>query len=343
MRLARFGIPTILKRLPFTQLYKFKPNVVKSVALGTLFAGLTWKQALRLDEFQSTVVSDVNEFCCVLVLELTEGDANLQHEALNALKEVPKLVQKKSNEDDELDPVTVGVGFQTKFWEKLTRTPQSDYDARAGTYGSMPYGKGNVIVHVKAQNRSLAFETVQKVVRSLPKGSYRVVSERYGYKYQDGRDMSGFLDGTMNPSLKQQRQKVAVNERGGSYMIHQIWHHKLDWLDKVTEEDQEKMVGRKKSNSFELRPLPIDSHVTRTRSEDNKRLLIVRQSQPFGTVTGDHGLLFIAYAKDLNNFNTMLDRMTGKGDGINDQIMKMSINSYGNYFYVPSVQELQRL
>lgn len=36
------------------------------------------------------------------------------------------------------------------------------------------------------------------------------------------------------------------------------------------------MVGRKKSNSFELRPLPIDSHVARTRSEDNKRLLIVR-------------------------------------------------------------------
>ncbi|CAD8052904.1 unnamed protein product [Paramecium sonneborni] len=39
----------------------------------------------------------------------------------------------------------------------------------------------------------------------------------------------------------------------------------------------------------------------------------------------------------------MLDRMTGKGDGINDQIMKMSINSYGNYFYLPSVQELQKL
>jgi deferrochelatase/peroxidase EfeB len=38
------------------------------------------------------------------------------------------------------------------------------------------------------------------------------------------------------------------------------------------------MIGRKKPNSLELRPLPPDSHVARTRSPDNKRLLIVRQS-----------------------------------------------------------------
>lgn len=54
-------------------------------------------------------------------------------------------------------------------------------------------------------------------------------------------------------------------------------------------------------------------------------------------MTGDHGLLFLAYAKDLDNFNSMLDRMIGKKDGINDSLMKMSINSYGNYFYVPSL------
>lgn len=36
------------------------------------------------------------------------------------------------------------------------------------------------------------------------------------------------------------------------------------------------MIGRKKNNSFELRPIPVESHVARTRSSDNKRLLIVR-------------------------------------------------------------------
>lgn len=45
---------------------------------------------------------------------------------------------------------------------------------------------------------------------------------------------------------------------------------------------------------------------------------------PYGTVSGEHGLLFLAYAKNLSNFNQMLDRMVGKNDGINDEIMKMS-------------------
>ena len=86
------------------------------------------------------------------------------------------------------------------------------------------------------------------------------------------------------------------------------------------------MVGRRKPNSLELSPPPQDSHVASnlsllilgTRDENNKRLLIVRQSMPYGTNTGEHGLLFLAYAKDVNNFNIMLDRMTGKPDGIND-------------------------
>jgi len=61
---------------------------------------------------------------------------------------------------------------------------------------------------------------------------------------------------------------------------------------------------------------------------------------PFGSLSGEHGLLFLAYAKDVKNFNAMLDRMVGKGDTGQDEIMRMSHNSFGNYFYVPSLEEL---
>jgi putative iron-dependent peroxidase len=64
---------------------------------------------------------------------------------------------------------------------------------------------------------------------------------------------------------------------------------------------------------------------------------------PYGTVSGDHGLLFIAYTNNLQNFNVMLDRMTGKPDGKHDSIMKYSRNVFGNYFYLPSQEELKTL
>lgn len=65
----------------------------------------------------------------------------------------------------------------------------------------MPLGEGNVIIHIKAQSYTLAYETVQEILKALPEHAYKVVSERYGWKYKDGRDLSGFLDGTMNPSV----------------------------------------------------------------------------------------------------------------------------------------------
>jgi len=45
---------------------------------------------------------------------------------------------------------------------------------------------------------------------------------------------------------------------------------------------------------------------------------------PFGTVSGTHGLLFVAYSNSVDRFNFLLDRMVGIPDGKNDSIMKLS-------------------
>lgn len=62
----------------------------------------------------------------------------------------------------------------------------------------MPNSPSDIVLHVKGQTQSLCLEAVQSALRKLPKGSCTVVHEHYGYKYRDGRDLSGFLDGTMN-------------------------------------------------------------------------------------------------------------------------------------------------
>ena len=56
-------------------------------------------------------------------------------------------------------------------------------------------------------------------------------------------------------------------------------------------------VGRSREDSIELKKKATTSHVARMTGGDNfeqkKVFEIVRQSQPFGTVTGEHGLFFI--------------------------------------------------
>ena len=66
---------------------------------------------------------------------------------------------------------------------------------------------------------------------------------------------------------------------------------------------------------------------------------LVRQSLPFGGLE-TNGLFFIAYVNNLQNVEQQLIRMIGN-DGPQDGILQFSKAVSGNYWYVPSVEELK--
>lgn len=148
----------------------------------------------------------------------------------------------------------------------------------------------------------------------------------------------------MNVTGYEDRYDAAVQDKNqGSYLLHQRWVHNLNQWEKQSVAAQEAAVGRKKDWSAELNPLPAKSHVERCRDSKGNRILVVRQSMPFGSFQTGRGLLFLAYTSDVNKINTMLDRMVGKGDGKADAIMNMSTCVSGNFYYFPGKQQLQNL
>jgi len=243
-----------------------------------------------------------------------------------------------------------GVGFSTKVWEenlKGKKVPEGfgHYITRKGELGEMPRTEGSLILHVKGDSYSLCYEAIQEFINLLPKDSIELIEDYYGFQYQDGRDLSGFLDGTENTSGDEERSSAGINSNGGSYLIHQRWEHNIPLLNKENIQTQESWVGRKKHNSEEIpkEKMPKNSHVSRMRDEKYQRIPIVRQSMPYGNFN-KNGLLFIAYSSDVSKFNKMLDRMTGKStDGLSDSIMKYSKCVTGNYWYFPSLTELKNL
>lgn len=65
---------------------------------------------------------------------------------------------------------------------------------------------------------------------------------------------------------------------------------------------------------------------------------------PFGTLKDGAGLFFIGYSASPDNLNYMLDMMVGaRGDPYSDDIMKLSKNVKGTYWYFPGVEELKKL
>jgi putative iron-dependent peroxidase len=250
----------------------------------------------------------------------------------------------------EGDPIYAGVAFGTKTWEQVAKLSNlqspsnlSHHKERKGSYGGIPNSGGDILVHVKAGTRSQAFEVIHAFVKALPAGSIASIDDEYGWHYQDSRDLSGFIDGTENVAEVKDRRAAALLPTGGSYVIHQRWIHDLSKLHGKPEDYQEKVIGRSKPDSSELSPLPISSHVARSRDDKGNKIPIVRQSLPFGNLKGPHGLLFIAYANAPQKFDVLLDRMTGHGNTANDDVMSFSNCVASQYYYVPSVKELASL
>ncbi|XP_005098845.1 dye-decolorizing peroxidase YfeX [Aplysia californica] len=253
---------------------------------------------------------------------------------------------------DEDDEILAGVGFGPNFYAQVTgrKAPKNfTYPYRKGALGDMPSSGGEIFIHAKSNETSKLFELCQLFIRSLPKDSVDKFEDIYSFVYQNGRDLSGFIDGTENRADDEGRQEVAVEkETGGSYVITQKWIHNLDVISTEKTKTLESWVGRDKSDSTELSRKSISSHVARMTSgngfQSPKPVEIVRQSMPFGTISGEAGLFFIGYAANPINFEYMLDRMVGSGgDGHSDDIMRLSKNVKGNYWYFPGAQDLAKL
>lgn len=178
-------------------------------------------------------------------------------------------------------------------------------------------------------------------------GEAHIVDETYGFRYLDARDMTGFIDGTENPK-DSRREEVAIipdgELAGGSYVMVQRFVHNLPAWGKLNVAAQEKVIGRTKEDSVELDKVPEASHVGRVDLKENGQgLKIVRHSLPYGTVGGEHGLLFIAYCHTLHNFKAMLQSMYGEADGKTDQMLRFTQAVTGAYLFSPSCEMLQSL
>jgi len=279
----------------------------------------------------------------------------------HAAAQIDKIVEQVSGSDDNvlLPSLMVGVGFSSDVWDSICKAKKLNknkadfkYTGRGGKHGEMPATGGDIFVHVKAETYSMAFETVKLFVESLPEGSIEKIDDWYGFQFQEGRDLSGFMDGTENPSELRDRINAGVitkaddsNHVNGSYVIHQRWMHELKPFHKLSTEDQELVIGRSKPDSAVLdnEKSPLTSHVQRMKI-NGKSVPIVRQSMPYGTYE-DHGLLFIAYSNTPDKFNVLLDRMVGKDSAHkhNDSVMSFSKCVASQYYYVPSAAELKSL
>jgi porphyrinogen peroxidase len=248
--------------------------------------------------------------------------------------------------------VNLVAGFRPSLWERIA--PQdvpagvTDFDqAVQGVDGyAMPATQHDLWLWVAGHAYDKVFDVTREAMSVLTPVAI-LVSEVAGWTYKENRDLTGFIDGTENPSLSDAPEVALIPPQsrgaGGSIVLVQKWMHDASSFDALPIEEQEKVIGRTKDTSVELdeEVRGAQSHVSRTVIEEHGvEQHIFRRNTPFGTAT-EHGTMFIGFSRDQHRLVRMLARMAGAEDGIRDALTRYTTAVSGAYYFVPSVESLR--
>lgn len=212
---------------------------------------------------------------------------------------------------------------------------------------TMPATQRDIWIWISGSSTSSVFDASSRCLKTLSPFA-ALVEEFHGWHYRHNRDLTGFVDGSANPGLLEAAAETLIPSgqpgEGGSVLLFQKWRHDLRAFEALTLTEQERVIGRTKSESqeFEEDKLPRDSHVARTTLEkDGHELPIWRRNTAFGTPSF-HGTVFVGFSKDQARLHEMLERMAGIPDGIRDALTYFTFPLTGSYYFVPSADSLAR-
>ncbi|KLT72428.1 peroxidase [Neisseria arctica] len=217
--------------------------------------------------------------------------------------------------------------------------------------GLAPATQHDVMFHIQSLRPDVNFSLAMSLLEIFG-DSIKVADETHGFRWIEERGLEGFIDGTENPQGDEEITQVgtiATEEPGGggSYVLLQKYRHDLKKWNTFDLNLQEDCVGRSKAENeeFEGEKLNPRAHIARTNLKENGvGLKIVRRSLPYGTASGEHGLMFIAYCGRLYNIEAQLLSMFGETDGKTDLLLEHVTTAVsGAYYYAPSVERMRNL
>ena len=251
--------------------------------------------------------------------------------------------------------IKTAVAFGSELWAKLyPQSPEGlkQLDPIQGAF-EMPAVPADVLIHIASQRSDICFTLSQAFFNDI-QDKVEVLDERVCFRYFDGRDLTGFIDGTENPQFPDDRAETALlgTDAGifkdGSFIFAQRYVHDLEKWKRLKVDAQESVMGRSKLESIEMDDdvKPENAHIARVVIEDDEgeEMEILRHSLPYGDGKGEQGLFFIAYTKNLAIIDDMLEHMFGTtGDGIHDRLLHFVTAVDGAYFFAPSEELLEEV
>jgi putative iron-dependent peroxidase len=244
--------------------------------------------------------------------------------------------------------VNLVAGFRPELWMKVApdHAPvgvQGFNTDIAGKDGFvMPARQHDAVLWLSGSSCDVVFDVAHGAIGAV-KELASVAEETSSWAYRHDRDLTGFIDGSENPSLIDAPDAALIADgsagEGGTILLLQKWKHDTEAWESLPVDQQERIMGRRKLDSVELDDKPRDSHVASTDQDQFGK--IFRRNMPYGTVT-DHGTMFVGFSRDQRRLSTMLESMAGLRTGVRDALTRYTRPISGAYYFVPSTDGLRK-
>jgi putative iron-dependent peroxidase len=244
--------------------------------------------------------------------------------------------------------VNLVAGFRPELWRAVAPDDspaevEGFNDEMVGADGYvMPATQHDALLWLSGSAYDVVFETARGAIAEL-RGLASLAEETSSWPYQHDRDLTGFIDGTENPTLVDAPEFTLIGDgqagAGGTILLLQKWRHDVAAWESLSIARQEEVIGRTKLDSIELEDKPPSSHVAAT---DQERFgHIFRRNMPYGTVT-EHGTMFVGFSSEQGRLSAMLESMSGRADGVRDALTRYTRALTGAYYFVPSTESVRR-
>lgn len=262
--------------------------------------------------------------------------------ALDAVEALPAALDRLAQ---LADGTAVVVGCGPALLQALGRRLDGlrPFPVLDGTPVDIPSTQHALWCWLRGEDRGELLQRSRQLASALAP-ALRLVQGTDAFRYKSGHDLTGYEDGTENPEGAAAVEAAIASAgadgvQGGSFAAVQHWLHDLDGFDRLPEQEQDHIIGRRKSDNEELEDAPASAHVKRTAQESfEPEAFVLRRSMPWSDGQ-QAGLVFLAFGHSFDAFEAQLRRMAGLDDGIVDALFRFSRPISGGYYWCPPMHD----
>ncbi len=247
--------------------------------------------------------------------------------------------------------LTAVVGISHHYWDNLYpwHRPENFQACPdlASEHVAVSYTMADLLIQVRSDRQDVNYIALQQIYQ-LIHGHVEVLEQLSGFRYLDGRQLTGFVDAPLNPRGQLKRKvalidaKVCPTFAGGSYVFFYRWllDHKI-WSQLSTAQQEAIMGYAKLEAKTGLASGHENSHLGCWEAAHAEGALILQQNMAYATLQLQ-GAISLNFSADSSALTTYWQqRFAVHADRIADPLLDFCQLDLASAFFVPSLSFLE--